>query len=149
MRCANTHGCTHDIHQHDATGPEMGTCLVGGCPCMEFVVPSFHRAASGDFSIGSEVWPGTSKVLEEMGELGQVLGKLMGTAGRTDHWDGSDLAVRAVEETGDLIAAIEFWSSVNLTIEQRQDQAKRAVVKRRQFEDWHYEQADDQSEATP
>jgi len=24
---------------------------------------------SGDFSIGSKVWPGTSKVIEEMGEF--------------------------------------------------------------------------------
>jgi len=38
---------------------------------------------SGDFSIGSAVWPGVSKVIEEMGELQQVLGKLIAVAGDT------------------------------------------------------------------
>jgi hypothetical protein len=28
--------------------------------------------SGGDFSIGNAVWPGTSKLLEEMGELQQV-----------------------------------------------------------------------------
>lgn len=44
---------------------------------------------NGDFSLGSKVWPGTSKLLEEMGELQQVLGKLIAVAGSTEHWDGA------------------------------------------------------------
>jgi hypothetical protein len=61
-------------------------------------------SASGDFSIGGEVWPGTSKVLEEMGELGQVLGKLIGSHGNINHFDGSNLEERLVEEIGDRTA---------------------------------------------
>jgi hypothetical protein len=36
------------------------------------------------FAIGSDAWPGTSKLLEEQGELVQVLGKLMATGGHED-----------------------------------------------------------------
>ena len=39
--------------------------------------------ASGDFAIGGEVWPGLGKLVEEMGELGTVLGKLIATRGQT------------------------------------------------------------------
>jgi hypothetical protein len=63
---------------------------------------------SGDFSIGSKVWPGASKVIEEIGELMQVLGKLIAVAGDTKHWDG-DLRPRLVEEMGDLTAALMFF----------------------------------------
>lgn len=63
---------------------------------------------NGDFSIGSKVWPGTSKLIEEMGEVQQVLGKLMGTSGQQVHWDGSNLKKRLEDELADLQAAIEF-----------------------------------------
>ena len=71
-------------------------------------------SGSGDFSIGSDVWPGTSKLIEEMGELQQVLGKLMGTAGQAKHWDGSDLRQRLIEEIADVTAALEFFTVHNL-----------------------------------
>jgi len=67
----------------------------------------------GDFSIGSQVWPGVSKLIEEMGEVGQVLGKLIGTGGRTDHWDGTNLRDRLHEELSDLLAAVRFFITVN------------------------------------
>lgn len=37
------------------------------------------KVPEGPFSIGSTTWPGVSRVLEELGELGQVLGKLIGS----------------------------------------------------------------------
>ncbi len=37
--------------------------------------------ASGDFSIGSDIWPGISKLIEEAAEVGQVCGKLIGSGG--------------------------------------------------------------------
>jgi len=97
--------------------------------------------SSGDFSIGSKVWPGTSKLLEEMGELQQVLGKLMGTAGDPAHWDGSDLRTRIVEEIADLQAAIAFFQEHNLSAFQRDCVAERAAEKRDLFESWHWKQA--------
>jgi NTP pyrophosphatase (non-canonical NTP hydrolase) len=72
---------------------------------------------SGDFSIGGSSWPGTSKLLEEMGELQQVLGKLIGSHGETAHYDGSDLKERLVEEIADVLAAIAFFQVKNLPIE--------------------------------
>lgn len=100
-------------------------------------------SGSGDFSIGSKVWPGTSKVIEEMGELAQVLGKLIALAGDVDHWDGTNLADRCVEETSDLLGALQFWSAENLTTRQRIDQSQRAEAKRLLFEQWQHNQSGD------
>ena len=94
---------------------------------------------SGDFSIGSSVWPGTSKLIEEMGELHQVLGKLIATAGDTEHWSG-DLRQKLVEEIGDVRAAIRFFEEQNMTgtelvlIEKRSRVEKLAL-----FRKWHRE----------
>jgi hypothetical protein len=92
---------------------------------------------SGDFSIGSKVWPGTSKLIEEMGELQQVLGKLLGTAGEAAHWDGSDLRERLVEEIGDLQAALVFFEENNMTESERDQIAERGIKKVQLFEKWH------------
>lgn len=65
------------------------------------------------FAIGSPRWPGIAKLDEEAGEVLQVIGKLMGTGGETNHWDGTDLQARLIEEIGDVLAACEFVVSVN------------------------------------
>lgn len=93
----------------------------------------------GDFSIGSDVWPGTSKLLEEMGELTQVLGKLMGTGGRVEHWDGSDLRERLIEELADLEAAVDFFRGENLTRAENDVVARRIEDKLALFRRWHEE----------
>lgn len=90
---------------------------------------------SGDFSIGSAVWPGTSKLIEEQGELIQVLGKLMATAGGTEHWSG-DLRKTLVEEIGDLSAAIVFFNTMNLTLDEVRQVAERADKKLALFREW-------------
>lgn len=87
------------------------------------------------FSIGSTTWPGTSKLIEECGEVLQVLGKLIGTGGASAHWDGSDLEQRLTEELGDLSAALHFfvttngldWSAIN----------ERKSAKWAKFYQWH------------
>ena len=68
---------------------------------------------SGDFSLGGAVWPGLSKLVEECGEVQQVAGKLIGSRGNPDHWDGSDLRGRIAEELADLEAAIIFFVTIN------------------------------------
>lgn len=95
---------------------------------------------SGDFSIGSEVWPGTSKLLEEMGELQQVLGKLIAVAGSTEHWDG-DLRPRLIEELGDVSAAIGFFMEQNFVGDEVAI-ANRIVAKLLLFRKWHAEYAE-------
>ena len=67
----------------------------------------------GDFSIGSSVWPGLSKVIEECGEVVQVGGKLIATGGNDQHYDGSDLRCRLMDELADVSAAIQYMLAHN------------------------------------
>lgn len=60
------------------------------------------------FNFGSETWPGLSKLVEELGELQQVLGKIMAVGGEAEHYDGSDLRQRFLEEAGDVLASLRF-----------------------------------------
>jgi NTP pyrophosphatase (non-canonical NTP hydrolase) len=60
------------------------------------------------FAIGDKEWPGISKLIEEAGEVQQVCGKLMGTRGAENHWDGTNLKVRLEQEIADLMAACNF-----------------------------------------
>jgi NTP pyrophosphatase (non-canonical NTP hydrolase) len=71
--------------------------------------------AKHQYAIGSGSWPGMSKLLEEMGELTQVLGKIIAMGGdiQQPHWDGSDLRTRLLEEMGDAKAALQFFAEVN------------------------------------
>jgi len=97
-------------------------------------------SGSGDFSIGSTVWPGTSKVLEELGELQQVLGKLIATAGAEQHWDGSNLRDRIVEEIGDVVAALTLFETLNMTDDECRRVGDRALLKVATFQAWHERQ---------
>jgi hypothetical protein len=99
-----------------------------------------YKSSGGNFSIGGAVWPGVSKVIEEMGELQQVLGKLIATGGDIKHWDGFDLRTRLIEEIGDLYAALSFFMRHNLTPEDRLKIAERAQQKAALFEQWHKDQ---------
>lgn len=93
---------------------------------------------SGDFSIGSAVWPGLSKLNEECGETIQVIGKLMGTGGERMHWDGTDLKVRLEEELGDILGAVDFvLKHCDLD---GHAVAERSVAKLNLFNKWHAEQ---------
>jgi hypothetical protein len=91
---------------------------------------------SGDFSIGSAVWPGVSKVIEEMGELQQVLGKLIAVAGDTKHWDG-DLRQRLIDEVADLSAALVFFNTENFTPDEVRRVTEGAEGKLALFRQWH------------
>lgn len=101
-----------------------------------------HKAGSaGPFSIGSKVWPGLGKLVEECGEACQVAGKLMGTGGDTKHWDGGeDLKIRLEEEVGDILAAISFLIDNNQL--NREAIKKRREKKLETFTKWHKEQGD-------
>lgn len=77
-------------------------------------VPSTGSGTPAPYSIGSDVWPGTGKVIEEAGELLQVLGKLIGAGGLIAHWDDTDLTQRLIDELADLRAAAAFFEDVNL-----------------------------------
>lgn len=68
---------------------------------------------AGPYSIGGMPWPGLSKLIEECGEVLQVVGKLIATSGEDKHFDGSDLRVRISEELGDVLAAVRFVIEAN------------------------------------
>ena len=90
---------------------------------------------SGDYSIGSGKWPGTSKLIEEMGELAQVLGKLIANNGETKHWDGTNLRERLIEEIADVDAALNFFRQ-NFSTAERVRIIERSSVKLQQFWEW-------------
>lgn len=90
----------------------------------------------GPFSIGQNIWPGVSKLIEECGEVLQVAGKLIATGGRTDHWSGHDLGADLEEELGDLLAAITFVIQHNPQLGSLAI-ADRTEEKTELFEAWH------------
>lgn len=66
----------------------------------------------GPYGIGSNHWPGMGKVMEEMNELGVVLGKLIGSNGSRVHWSGDlDQMIRC--EIADVRAALDFFEAKN------------------------------------
>lgn len=93
----------------------------------------------GDFSIGSDVWPGTSKLIEETGELQQILGKLIASHGDPAHWSG-DLRAKLVEEIGDVRAALEFFIETNMLADEALAIGERENQKFVLFHKWHSEQ---------
>jgi NTP pyrophosphatase (non-canonical NTP hydrolase) len=94
------------------------------------------------YCIGSYLWPGLSKFVEELGENGQVLGKIIAfphTAVRkVPHPDGTILWERLHDEIGDLLAIIDYFADVNdLDWEHIQN---RKAVKFKLFHGWHDEE---------
>jgi NTP pyrophosphatase (non-canonical NTP hydrolase) len=92
---------------------------------------------SGDYSIGSSKWPGTAKLLEEMGELAQVLGKIIGNGGDPRYWDGTDLRAKLIEELADVQATLLFFRDSNLTPGEEGVMNGRVAYKLEKFEEWH------------
>lgn len=94
---------------------------------------------AGSYSIGSDHLPGLSKLVEELGECGQVAGKIMGRGGFGQHWDGSDLKARLEEEIADVQAAMVFFSHANdLDVDAI---CARIREKSETFGRWHEEQS--------
>jgi NTP pyrophosphatase (non-canonical NTP hydrolase) len=94
--------------------------------------------AAGPYSIGSDHWPGLSKLIEECGEVIQVAGKIIATNGETAHWDGTDLRERLQDELGDLVAAVAFVGERNHLDQDRV--LARVDEKSDLFDRWHVEQ---------
>lgn len=85
----------------------------------------------GSFFVSEDLWPGISKVVEECGELLQILGKLMAyPVGR--YPDGQDLKVLVEEEIADLYAALDYFVEVN-GLDNTTD---RRCVKLKRFKEW-------------
>lgn len=96
------------------------------------------KIRSGPYSIGSDTWPGISKLIEECGEVVQVCGKILGTGGKVEHWDGTKLDERLASELGDLLAALRFVA-LRCGLDRRAVE-HRAAEKQALFQRWHEEQ---------
>lgn len=89
------------------------------------------------FQFASEVWPGLAKLLEECGEIVQVAGKIIGTAGTMRFQDGQTVdRLRFVEELADLEAILTFVVWHDLTDAEIIALTVRSDDKRRLFERW-------------
>ena len=92
------------------------------------------------FGFGAAKWPGLAKVAEECGELLQVIGKLMATDGdKLEHWDGTNLRQRLIEEAADVAAAVRFVYENVLSKNERQIFKDRHDKKIKRFMQWHQE----------
>lgn len=88
------------------------------------------------YGIGSDVWPGLAKLMEEMGELQQVLGKIMACEGPSAiYWDGDTLVPNLLEEMADVGAALLFFRDANGL--DGEIIADRREEKLQKFQYWH------------
>jgi len=87
------------------------------------------------YCIGSDEWNGLSKLIEELGELQQVCGKLIGSEGNTDHWSG-DLRAKFIEELGDAYAAMDFFVNKNFTLAEDIAICQQSAKKSGLFNQW-------------
>lgn len=89
------------------------------------------------FGIGSDVWPGLAKLVEESSEMNQEAAKLMAFPDEI-HPDGNgDLRERLQDELADLQAAIEYAKVTNYLDTAAME--RRTVRKLNLFMRWHDE----------
>lgn len=104
------------------------------------------------FAFSDKDWPGIAKLIEECGELTEVLplvilltavgrltqtqGKLVMIEGGTDHWSGN-LRKAMIEEMADVKAAIQFVGDHNLGKRERKTLETRVKNKMKRFDRWH------------
>lgn len=86
-------------------------------------------------------WPGLGKLVEEIGELLQVVGKLMARPSG-GHWDenrAGPLVSRLENELGDVTAATEWFVTRNRDALDVPEIRIRAKVKLQRFSEWDRE----------
>ena len=93
------------------------------------------------YCIGSDEWNGLSKLIEELGELQQVCGKLIGSEGNTVHWSG-DLKEKFIEELGDVYAAMDFFVEKNFSDQEIIKMSDQSIMKYGRFNQWNQEVRD-------
>lgn len=139
-------GCGHTHSYPVSTQSLVGQLLhCATCVAARVVVRVWGRDQGAElandtaepFGISAETWPGLAKLVEECGEVIQIIGKLIATGGRTDHWSGTDLAKALEDELGDVEAAITFVLSVNFERLDHRRIYDRAHRKANIFHDWH------------
>lgn len=93
------------------------------------------------YAIGSPVWPGLAKLVEELGELSQVAGKIMAYPDG-EHPDGNGpLEPRLEDELADVIAAASFVLRANEPRLNRARTVQRIAAKVERFDAWAEQEA--------
>ena len=93
------------------------------------------------FQFATPVWSGLAKLMEECGEVVQVCGKIIGTAGTMQFRDGQIVSrQRLVDEIADLEAIIGFVVEHNFTAAEQRACAHRQIEKVALFERWRKEE---------
>jgi NTP pyrophosphatase (non-canonical NTP hydrolase) len=87
------------------------------------------------YTLRSKKWQGLAKLSEEMGELQQVLSKIIENNGSLDYWD-KDLKIPLIEELGDVAAAYDFFCFANLTHEDLEAIDTRSHMKAKKYKKW-------------
>lgn len=90
------------------------------------------------YCIGSDEWNGLSKLVEELGELQQVCGKLIGSEGAVEHWSG-DLRSKFIEEIGDVYAALDYFTNKNFNSYEMTAIETQRHIKESKFIEWDIE----------
>lgn len=85
-------------------------------------------------------YPGLTKIVEECGELLQIIGKLMATGGNPAHWSGSDLRSGLLDEMADAYAAVQFAAAHCFTPAERVRMLQRVENKMKMFRLWQSQQ---------
>lgn len=95
---------------------------------------------AGPYSIGSDQWPGLSRLIEEAGEVLQIAGKIIGCGGETEHYDGTYLGLELAAELADLLAAVMYVRAHNrFAVSHRDFMELRIQQKFEQYQHWDYE----------
>lgn len=97
------------------------------------------------FEIGDEEYPGLSKIVEESGEVLQIIGKLINSLGNPQHFDGSNLRKKLINELADLDAALEFFIAYGLSQNETELLNNRMEEKFNKFKSWHEEILDERA----
>lgn len=87
------------------------------------------------YSFGSELMPGLSKMIEEMGELSQIIGKIQAVGHMGEHYNVRNLEKELVREMGDVRAAIAAFTEINGL--SKEDVMQRESDKFLLFKRWH------------
>lgn len=127
-RCS-THGFRYDV-----TCAECASIY----PELDIESPLPPSNTRQPFVIGSEVWPGAVKLMEECGELVQALGKLIAYPDGP-HPDGGNTHDYFHDEAGDVSGALAFMIDNVEQVDGNRVHA-RAVAKLNRFQGWHDDQ---------
>lgn len=89
---------------------------------------------SPPYSMRGDVWPGLAKLVEEMGELNQVLGKLVAFPDGKHPSRKKPLKTSLQEEIADTLAALQFFVESNDLNSKRIDNRRKSkLVKARSY----------------